>query len=180
MNSKKYLFSEKLVEMMNGLKISQVSICDICDQLDCSRQTFYYYFKDVEDCFAYYLRMSFQKSISYRYIISDTLHWFDQNKDLYIIAKQDMTSERIFWETIYNYIKEMLSKLFMYNIAEYINISEDKKTIIVSFYTSGILSVFRNKIEGTIAIDDETCIVICQRIVGSADNIRRLIKEVSK
>ena len=70
MNRKKIEFTNALLNEMQTKSLSDVKIYDICQTMNCSRQSFYYYFDSIESCFSYLIFDVFEildsKNINYR------------------------------------------------------------------------------------------------------------------
>ena len=72
MNKKKSDFANSLHDVMQTKAFSEISIADVCEGLNCSRQSFYYYFKSLKECLAYYIRNLAKAKIKEDHMITDT------------------------------------------------------------------------------------------------------------
>ena len=122
MNKRKHEFAAELRKEMQTTILSKVSISDICKNLKCSRQSFYYYFDAIEDCFAYFLKDSFKSEISDEYLLSDIFNYFDRNADFIKVCNADQVSRSLFWDGLYVYAKKVLDNTLAHNIPEYLSL----------------------------------------------------------
>lgn len=179
MNKRKYEFALELSHEMHNTRFSKVSISDICDSMKCSRQSFYYYFKTLNDCLAYYVRESFKNQIKEEYLISDIFNYFDNNARFVQICNDDPAAKSIFWDGLFIYAKKMLDFVFAKNIVEYLALYSEQKDAIASFYVAGLLEVAKMYSTSTLP-SKEKCISYCKSVIGSGEDTRAMIMRFTR
>ena len=179
MNKRKFEFALELDREMLEEPFSKISISQICDNLNCSRQSFYYYFKKIEDCLAYLVRETFKSKVREDYLISDIFAFFENNADFVARCNKDKEAKAIFWDSLYIYIKKMLDLIFSKNIVDYLSLYPEQKDAITSFYTSGILQQARLYLSKP-NVTKEKCISHCKIIIGSREDTRDMIRRFNR
>lgn len=180
MNKRKYEFAQELFNQMELKNFSKVSISDICDSMKCSRQSFYYYFNTIEDCFAYYLKETFKDQIKEEYLISDVFNYFDNNSEFVKRCNSDGCSKGIFWSGLYSYVKKILDLIFSKNIVEYLALYTEQKDALISFYAAGLLEEARLYVQNGFLPGKEKCISYCKAIMGSGEATRETIARFNR
>ena len=180
MNKKKYEFAYELFVQMQKTPFSKVSISDICDELKCSRQSFYYYFKTLEDCFVYYTKESFKANIKDDYLISDLFNYFDKNEEFFKLCEDDKASKKLFWTVLFNYVKKILDMVFAKNLVEYLTLYSEQKDAVVSFYAIGLIEQVRKYLENNKTPSKDKCIEYCKCIIGSGEDNRAIIRRFNR
>jgi AcrR family transcriptional regulator len=175
MNKRKYEFALELNREMQTAKFSKVFISDICDNMKCSRQSFYYYFNTIEDCLSYFVRESFKNQIHEDYMISDVFNYFDNNAKFVAICNSDDASKTIFWDSLYQYVKKVLDFIYSKNIVEYLALYAEQKDAITSFYVAGLLEKAKLYVQNNHLPTKEKCITYCKAILGTADDMRNTV-----
>lgn len=175
MNKRKHEFAAELRKEMQTTILSKVSISDICKNLKCSRQSFYYYFDAIQDCFAYFLKDSFKSEISDEYLVSDIFNYFDRNAEFIKICNADPTSRTLFWDGLYVYAKKVLDSTLAHNISEYLSLYSEQREAIVSFYASGILEEARMYVSTNHVPTKEKRIAYCKAMLGTSEDMRNCI-----
>ena len=180
MNKRKYEFAQELHRQMQQKKFSKVSISDICESMDCSRQSFYYYFNTIEDCLAYYVKETFKNQIKEDYMISDVFNYFDNNAEFVRLCDSDNESKTILWDGLYNYTKKLLDLVFSKNFVEYLALYTEQKDALVSFYIAGLLEEARLYVKNNFLPNKDKCISYCKAIMSSAEATRETIARFSR
>ena len=175
MNKRKHEFAAELRKEMQTTILSKVSISDICKNLKCSRQSFYYYLDAIEDCFAYFLKDSFKSEISDEYLLSDIFNYFDRNADFIKVCNADQVSRSLFWDGLYVYAKKVLDNTLAHNIPEYLSLYAEQREAIVSFYVSGILEEARMYVSTNHVPTKEKRISYCRAMLGTSEDMRNCI-----
>ncbi len=175
MNRRKYQFAEELFEQMKTKPFSKVSISNICESMSCSRQSFYYYFKTIEDCLAYYVKENFKQQITEEFLISDVFKYFDVNATFVKMCEEDELARKILWDGLYSYTKKMLDLIFSKNIVEYVALYSEQKDALISFYAAGLLEEAKAYVKNNFLPSKEKCISYCKAIMGSAEATREII-----
>jgi AcrR family transcriptional regulator len=175
MNKRKYEFAQELNKQMQEKMFSKVSISDICETMDCSRQSFYYYFNTLNDCLAYYIKESFKNQIKEEYLISDLFNYFDNNANFVKRCNEDPVAKTIFWESLYRYVKRLLDIIYSKNIVEYLALYGEQKEAIISFYVSGLLEQTRIYLNNNFNPGKEKFVAYCRAIIGSGEDTRAMI-----
>lgn len=175
MNKRKYEFALELYREMQTKKFSKVSISDICENMKCSRQSFYYYFNTIEDCLSYYIRENFKTQIKEDYIISDIFNYFDNNLEFVKMCNDDPKAKPLFWDGLFIYVKKMLDLIYSKNIVEYIVLYSEQKDALTSFYVAGILEIAKTYANNLVPTSKEKCISYCRSIIGSGEDTRQMI-----
>ena len=179
MNKRKYEFAVELNREMQTKRYSKVSISDICENMKCSRQSFYYYFNTIDDCLSYYIRESFKNQVKEDYIISDIFNYFDNNLAFVKMCAADPKADELFWRGLFTYVKKMLDIIYSKNIVEYLALYSEQKDAITSFYVSGILEIAKMYASAQ-TTSKEKCISYCRAIIGSAEDTRQMIIRFSR
>lgn len=175
MNRKKIEFTNALLNEMQTKSLSDVKIYDICQTMNCSRQSFYYYFDSIESCFSFLIFDAFEKNITSEYLISDIFNFFDREyKFIDLVLKEEESSD-IFWDTLYSYIKKVFDATIINNFVEYRGLYNEQKEAICSFYTSGLLRIARDYLNNSRLPVKEKCIQYCKALIGTAEDIKRTI-----
>lgn len=180
MNNRKREFASELYHQMQTMKFSKVSISDICDSMQCSRQSFYYYFKTIEDCLSYYVKETFKAQIKEDYLISDLFNYFDNNASFVKLCEEDDASKIILWKGLYNFTKKLLDLIFSKNIVEYLALYSEQRDALVSFYVAGLLQEARIYVQNGFMPGKEKFISYCKAMIGSTENIRETIVRFSR
>ena len=180
MNKRKYEFAQELYKQMQEQSFSKVSISDICERMDCSRQSFYYYFNTIEDCLAYYIKESFKNQIKEDYLISDIFNYFDNNASFVKLCNEDPEAKTLFWESLYRYSKKMLDIIYSKNIVEYLALYGEQKEAILSFHVTGLLEQARLYLLNNFVPVKEKYVAYCKAIIGSAEDTRAMILRFSE
>ncbi len=180
MNKRKHEFATELRNEMRQTTLSRVSISDICKTMKCSRQSFYYYFDSIEECFAYYLKDSFKSEISDEYLVSDIFNYFDRNEAFIQNCNSDNTSKELFWNGLYAYAKKVLDNTLSHNISEYLTLYAEQKEAVVSFYAAGILEEARMYVETEHVPTKDKRIAYCKAMLGTSEDMRNCILRFSR
>lgn len=175
MNKRKYEFAQELTRQMEDEQFSKVSISNICKSLDCSRQSFYYYFKTIESCLSYYVKESFKNQIKADYLISDVFNYFENNATFVKRCNEDPVAKEILWSNLYAYCKKLLDLVFSKNIMEYLALYTEQKEAVVSFYIAGLLEEARIYVEKGFLSNKDKYITYCKAIMGSSEATRDTI-----
>ncbi len=180
MNKRKYQFAEELYNQMQIKPFSKVSISDICASMSCSRQSFYYYFKTIEDCLSYYVKENFKKQITEEYLISDVFKYFENNAAFVKMCEEDEPARKILWDGLYSYTKKLLDLIFSKNIVEYVALYSEQKDALISFYVAGLLEEAKSYVKNNFLPSKEKCISYCKAIMGSAEATRETISRFNR
>ncbi len=180
MNKKKYFFAQELVKELSTVPYSKLSISNLCKNLQCSRQSFYYYFDTIDDCLVYYLKETFQLQIREEYLISDTFAFVTKNADFVNKCMADSTAHELFWYNLFDFVNEVFDKLFTANIDEYVVLYIEQKEAFTNFYSAGFLEVLRSYILNKHYPSAEKCVKYCLAIIGTIDDIRSLASRLGK
>jgi AcrR family transcriptional regulator len=175
MNKRKFEFALELNREMQSKAFSKVSISDICDNMKCSRQSFYYYFDAIDDCLAYFVKESFKNQIKEDYLVSDIFNYFENNTKFVSICNADASSRSIFWDGLYVYVKKVLDLIYSKNIVEYLALYAEQKDAITSFYVAGILEEARLYVLNNHLPTKEKCIAYCKAILGTGEDMRNTV-----
>lgn len=179
-NKRKHEFAIELRKEMQTTVLTKVSISDICKRLRCSRQSFYYYFDEIEDCFSYFLKDSFRTEISDKYLISDVFNYFDRNAAFIEIINAEQVSRTIFWDTLYGYARKALDGTLSRNIQEYLTLYSEQREAIVSFYAAGILEEAKMYLVTNHVPPKEKRIAYCKAMLGTSEDMRDCILRFSR
>lgn len=179
-NKRKHEFAAELRKEMQTTVLTKVSISDICKRLRCSRQSFYYYFDEIEDCFSYFLKDSFRSEISDEYLISDVFNYFDHNAAFIDVISEEPVSKTIFWESLYNYARKALDGTLSRNIHEYLSLYSEQREAIVAFYAAGILEEARLYLQTNRVPSKEKRISYCKAMLGTSEDMRNCILRFSR
>lgn len=180
MNKKKYQFAEELVRELQDMPYAKLSISNLCKSLHCSRQSFYYYFDAIDDCFVYYLKETFKLQIRNDYLISDIFNFANKNADFITECLKDDTATSLFWENFFAYVKDVLNTVLTDSIEEYVVLYIEQKDALTSFYAAGFLEQLRSYIVNNHQPTADRCVKCCLAIFGSTDDVRNLILRISK
>ncbi len=176
MNKKKYEFANELFAQMKTTPFSKISISDICNNLHCSRQSFYYYFKTLDDCLIYFVQESFKSEIKDNYLISDLFNYFEKNDAFVRLCGQDQKSNDLFWKGLLEYTKKMMDIIFSKNLDDYLELYIEQRDAITNFYAAGLLVEVRNYTFNNHAPSKEKCISYCKSIIGNGDDNRNMMR----
>lgn len=180
MNKRKFEFASELIREMEEKPFSKISISDICENLKCSRQSFYYYFKTLDDCLAYYIKESFKSRIKEDYLISDIFNYVEINDHIIKIYMSDAKSNELFWNGLYSYCKKLLDLLFSKNVVDYLTLYTEQKEAITSFYIVGLLELAKQFSIKNLNPSKDKCISYCKAIMGSGDDIRDMMRRFNR
>ena len=180
MNKRKFEFAQELNRQMQEKTFSKVSISDICQSLNCSRQSFYYYFDTIEECLDYFIKESFKNQIKEDYLISDVFNYFDNNADFVRLCDSDEGAKEIFWNGSSYYTKKLLDLIFNKNIVEYLALYAEQKEALVSFYVAGLLEEAKTYVKNGFLPNKEKCISYCKAIMGSGEATRETIARFNR
>lgn len=175
MNKRKYEFATELYSEMQTKRFSKVSISDICEHMQCSRQSFYYYFKTIDDCLAYYVKESFKASIKEDYLVSDFFNYFDNNRDFVNTCHKDPRADMIFWDGLNSYLKKLLDIVYSRNINEYLSLYGEQKQFITSYQVAGLIEIAKIYAFNYAPISKEKCIAYSKAMTGSAEDMRQIM-----
>lgn len=180
MNSRKLQFVEELMKVMQTVPYSKASISDLCINLNCSRQSFYYYFDTLDDCLIYAIKVGFKNGIKDEYLISDIFSYIEKNYGFVKSCEEDYLSSRIFWDTLTTYAKRIMDFVLSHSVAEYLSLYADQKEVIVSFYVAGIVEQARAFVKSGMNQAKEKLAAYCKFIIGSADDTKNMIQRFTR
>lgn len=180
MNKRKFEFAQELNRQMQEKTFSKVSISDICQSLNCSRQSFYYYFDTIEQCLDYFVKESFKNQIKEDYLISDVFNYFDNNSEFVKICDSDEVARTIFWDGLFHYTKRLLDLIFSKNIVEFVALYAEQKEALVSFYVAGLLEEAKSYVKNGFLPNKDKCISYCKAIMGSGEATRETIARFNR
>lgn len=176
MNKRKHEFANELFSQMKITPFSKISISDICDNLHCSRQSFYYYFKTLDDCLIYFVQESFKSEIKENYLISDLFNYFEKNDEFIQLCSKDEMSKTLFWHGLLEYVKKMMDIIFSKNLDDYLDLYMEQKDALTSFYAGGLLVEVKNYMMNNHVPSKEKCINYCKAIIGNSDDNRNAMR----
>lgn len=172
-------FANELREQMNIKPYSKISISDICDKLNCSRQSFYYYFHTLDDCLADYLNEMFKVKIIHKQLITSLFDFVTSNEHFVKECNNDVQAKKIFWDKLYLDVKVKLGNVFEQHINEYIPLYPSQKEAITSFYAAGILKELEIYLSSTNRSSKEF-IQYCMSIMGGTDDHKAVMLRIKK
>lgn len=176
MNKRKHEFAQELFLQMKEKPFSKISISDICDDLRCSRQSFYYYFKTLDECLGYFIQESFKSEIKEGYLISDLFNYVEKNQEFVELCEKDDLAKMIFWRGLHNYVKRLLDVVFSKNLDDYLELYSEQKEAITAFYAAGLLEEVRIYINNNHIPSKDKCIRYCISIIGNGNDNRDMIR----
>ncbi len=179
MNKKKYAFAKELRRELESQPLSKLSISDVCRNMISSRQSFYYYFKDIEDCYAYYLKATFEESIAGETLLSDVFNYFEENSKFIKDSTADVASAPVFWDCLMNHICKGLNDTFTKTVSSYTNLSVEEKDVITSFYAAGIERQLSLYLKDSTAYPKNRYITYCKQMLGSVNDIGNVVSRFS-
>ena len=174
-NKRKHEFAVELRKEMQTTVLTKVSISEICKRLRCSRQSFYYYFDEIEDCFSYFLKDSFRAEISDEYLISDVFNYLDRNTAFINVINEEAVSKNIFWDALYSFAKKALDGTLSRNISDYLTLYSEQREAIVAFYAAGILEEAKMYLQTNKVPSKEKRIAYCKAMLGTSEDMRNCI-----
>lgn len=176
MNKKKSDFANSLHDVMQTKAFSKISIADVCKGLNCSRQSFYYYFKSLKECLAYYIRDLAKAKIKEDHMITDTFAFLDSCKDLIEFCETDKRTKNLFWIVLTAYLKKLLDMVLTKKLVDYLSLYSEQKDILLTFYVAGIIQEAKLYYSHNNKSTKEKYIEYTKTLLGSYDDIRERVK----
>ena len=179
MNRKKFKIAEEVRKELENQPLSKLSVSTVCENMKCSRQSFYYYFKDTKDCYAFYLQESFKTAIKAGTILTDAFNYFDENMAFVKACVGDFESGPVFWDTLVRHLCARLDETFEKSVPGYGSLSVKEKDVTTSFYGSGIARQLMLYVKEGDTFPKEKNIEYCRRLIGSVSDIGNAISRFS-
>ncbi len=179
MNRKKFKITEEIRKELESQPLSKLSVSTVCDNLKCSRQSFYYYFKDIEDCYTFYLQESFKTAINADTILKDAFNYFGENMAFVKACVGDFESGPVFWDTLLRHLCARLDETFEKSVPGYNSLSAEEKDVTTSFYGSGIARQLALYVKEGDSFPKEKYIEYCRCLIGSVSDIGNAVSRFS-
>lgn len=176
MNKKKSDFANSLHNVMQTKAFSEISIADVCKELNCSRQSFYYYFKSLKECLAYYIRDLAKTKIKENSIITDTFAFLDSNRELIEFCETDKRTKNLFWIVLTTYLKKQLDIVLTKRLVDYLSLYSEQKDILLTFYVAGIIQEAKLYYSNDSKSAKEKYIEYTKALLGTYDDVRDRVK----
>lgn len=175
MNKRKSDFALALYELMKTDSFSDITISDICNKLDCSRQSFYYYYKSLEECLTYYVKELVRSQVK-DYIITDTFTLMENYSEFIGSCEKDPKIYNLFWAILFNHLKKQLDIILSKNLVDYLSLYPDQKDILLCFYVAGVINEARSFYMHGFCPEKEKYIGYCKSIFGTYEEMRTIVK----
>ena len=176
MNKKKSDFANSLHAVMQTKTFSEISIADVCEGLNCSRQSFYYYFKSLKECLTYYIRDLAKAKIKEDHMITDTFAFLDSNKELIEFCENDQRTKNLFWIVLTTHLKKLLDMVLTKRLVDYLSLYSEQKNILLTFYVAGIIQEAKLYYSHNNSSTREKYIEYTKALLGSYDDVRERVK----
>ncbi len=175
MIKKKKEIAAEVRQELESQPLSKLSISTVCKNMNCSRQSFYYYFKDIEACYCYYLQESFKENIRPGTTVTDVFNYFDKNFNFVKLCSEDQISQAIFWEYLMEHTCALLDETFRVSVPEYSSLYSDERNTITSFYAAGIMRQLLLYLKNNKSVPKEKYIGACSQLIGSVEDVRNVV-----
>lgn len=180
MNKRKYEFALELKKEMEQKPFSKISISDLCESLNYSRQSFYYYYSTLRDCLSDYVKLTLNNQIHSESIIEDLFNYFDVNSDFVHRCFQDEKARELLWKESFDFLKRSFNAYCFVNVPGYSSLSAPQKEYIDSFYAAGILNQAWSHFLGEEDhLEKSQAVMYCRAILGSKEDLSSVLKRLS-
>ncbi len=138
MKNRAEFFANELKKRLQFKTLSEMPVIDFCNELNTSRQNFYYYFKSMEECLIYLLLSENPMNTNIdrpQDSVKQCVKFLSENTGLVKnICKQASTRE-LFINFYYEYFKNAVKKYVNYCIKIDFKLTETEKDILVKSIT---------------------------------------------
>lgn len=170
MYTKKAL-SDTLKKLMERKPFSKITVSELIDKCGLNRKTFYYHFQDMRDLLRWTLRQEAIDVVKSYDLVNDC-----QSAILFVIDYLEQNQHIL--NCVYDSVGRDELKLYLYEdlteIAKMIisaaenqmnkHISEEYKSLLVIFFTEGIIGIIIEWLHGGIKLDKKTAVKYVEEI----------------
>ena len=146
MANMRQIFANTVIDMMNTKSLNAITVTDIVNQCGVSRQSFYYYFKDIYDLLEWIFTQELESALN-EYSDIDSwqtgyiriMRWAQKNKPLVMNTYRSIQREYIevfMYRVLYQYIIKVVE-----TEAQDLHVTEEQCASVAQFYTLAINAI---------------------------------------
>ncbi|GKU76042.1 dihydroxyacetone kinase transcriptional activator DhaS [Paenibacillus sp. L3-i20] len=168
----KKMIAKSLKELMETESFHRVSVSDIMSNCQMRRQTFYYHFVDKFELLGWIYKEETKENITdfieyekWENIFNQLFGYFYENQQFYRnafkVVEQNSFNEYLFEHTKNLYIK-IIDEL---SVGAGVSVSEEKKSLLASFYSHGFGGTIRDWIHNDCVVDPSVMSSLMKMII---------------
>ena len=163
--------ADTLNEILRHKQLDKITVKELVDACNISRQSFYYHFQDIMDVVEWYqnqaLEQSIQRSLAaptYQEAIRGVVYETFQHKELILqlmASQRRAEMEALFVRTVRTYLQELIR-----GKGSDVSCSPDDMETVISFYSCGLVGMMLNDLDRKNTDVDTVARQMCRLLMG--------------